>query len=197
MDSLPLYIYMYEWKMIRLKKENERLFRNEKGFEKGRKSWHMVERMMREPQGKILSVSSFVSNIVNLFRTMFAHKVENDSVKHLLHFFQTYPPLCIPIFTGWISKGIKYRDTTVTKFPSHHRLFVRYFRFDDEYQEIVEMRRDTNANETKGQTYTHYRMPCYETRRASASHFNLPFNQIKIDWLEKAIKTWQKIFSKT
>lgn len=46
--SSSIYIYMYEWKMIRLKKENERLFRNEKGFEKGRKSWHMVERMMRD-----------------------------------------------------------------------------------------------------------------------------------------------------
>lgn len=52
--------------------------------------------MMREPQGKILSVSSFVSKIVNLFRTMFAHKVENDSVEHLLHFFQTYPLYAFP-----------------------------------------------------------------------------------------------------
>lgn len=54
----------------------------------------MVERMTtkKDPLSLSLLVCFQRNNIVNLFRTMFAHKVENDSVKHLLHFFQTYPP---------------------------------------------------------------------------------------------------------
>lgn len=72
--------------------------------------------------------------------------------------------------------------------PPSHRLFVRYFRFDDEYQEIVEMRRDTNANETKGQMCTYYRMPCYEPWRASLP-LTIFFNQkIKIENFQIAIK---------
>lgn len=116
-----------------------------------------------------LSLSSFVSNETTLLiysvqcsRTKL--KMTRSSIFCIS--FKRIPLSCIPIFTGWISKGIKWRDTTVAKFPTHRRPFVRYFRLDDEYQEIVEMRRDTNANETKGQTYTYYRVPCYETWRA-------------------------------
>lgn len=46
----------------------------------------------KDPLSLSLLVCFQRNNIVNLFRTMFAHKVENDSVKHLLHFFQTYLP---------------------------------------------------------------------------------------------------------
>lgn len=66
------------------------------------------------------------------------------------------------------------------------RLFVRYFRFDDEYQEIVEMRRDTNANETKGQMYTFIIELCYyETWRASLPSPYLAFKPNKNSFTEK------------
>ena len=88
-----MYVYIYtneKW----LKKGDERLvFReNETIRERKKKLTYGGTNDHKERSSLFLLVCFQRNNIVNLFRTMFAHKVENDSVKHLLHFFQTYLP---------------------------------------------------------------------------------------------------------